>query len=181
MRRVSVIGNVGSGKSSVASALAARLRVPYIELDSLHWGPNWSPLSAEELRACVRPLVADDAWVIDGMYFRKIGGLVLERADTVVWLDLPWLPTFLRVVRRSFLRSIRRIQLWNGNRESLRQAFLSRDSVPPFAIRTRPRRRELMEEWLARPEFAHLTVLRFHSLDDALRWAERGEEAASGL
>ena len=170
MRRVSVIGNTGSGKSTVARAIAERLQVPCVELDALHWGPGWSQADADELVAKVSPIVAQDAWVIDGMYFRKIGGLVLRRADTVVWIDPPFVPMFLRLLRRSVTRMLRREELWNGNRESFRTTFFSRESLVLFALRTRPRRRELIAEWLARPEFAHLNVVRFGSLGDALRW-----------
>lgn len=171
MRRVSVIGNTGSGKSTVARALAAALSAPYVELDALHWGPGWSEPGADEFRARVAPVVEGDAWVVDGMYWRKIAGLVLNRADTVVWIDPPWPVTFVRLVRRSLSRMVRKTVLYNGNRESFRQTFLSRESLLLFSIRTRPHRRELIEEWLARPEFAHLKVRRFASTDAALRWA----------
>ena len=170
MRRVSVIGNTGSGKSTVAGALAAHLGVPYVELDELHWGPNWTEASAEELIAKLSPIAAQDAWVIDGMYFRKIGGLVLRRADTVVWVDPPWLVTFARLLRRSLTRVILRTRLYNGNRETFWNLFHPQNSLLLFAIRTGRRRRELLSEWLARPEFAHLRVMRFDSLDAALRW-----------
>jgi adenylate kinase family enzyme len=168
---VSVIGNTGAGKSTVARVIAARLGTPYVELDALHWGSGWSQASADELIARVSPTVARDAWVIDGMYWRKLGGLVLRRADTVVWIDPPFAPMFARVVWRSLVRIVRRTTLWNGNRESFRNAFLSRDSILFFALRTRRRRRELISEWLARPEFAHLEILRFTSASDAMRWA----------
>src|SRR5207245_8783847 len=87
MRRVSVFGHVGTGKTTFARALAARLNVPYIELDALHWGPGWTPATAEVMRDRVREAIAGDAWVVDGSYLRKIGGLVWTRADTLVWLD----------------------------------------------------------------------------------------------
>lgn len=171
MRRVSVIGNTGSGKSTVGRALAAALGAPYIELDALHWGPGWSEASADELRARVAPLVDGDTWVVDGMYWRKIGGLVLARSDTVVWIDPPWPATFLRLLWRTVARIARGTTLFNGNRESFRGAFLSRESILLFSIRTGPRRRAHFREWLARPEFAHLAVRRFASTDAALRWA----------
>ncbi|HYK98133.1 MAG TPA: hypothetical protein VEU77_07040 [Candidatus Acidoferrales bacterium] len=172
MRRVCVIGNTGSGKTTVSRAIAARLAVPCVELDELHWGPNWEEASADELIAKLSPIVAQDAWVIDGMYFRKIGGLVLRRADTVVWVDPPWLVTFARLLRRSLSRVIRRTQLYNGNRETFWNLFHPQNSLLLFAIRTGRRRRELLSAWLARPDFAHLHVIRFASLDDALRWVE---------
>ena len=41
MKRVAVISTAsGSGKTTVAWALAERLEVPYYELDALHHGPN---------------------------------------------------------------------------------------------------------------------------------------------
>lgn len=172
MRRVSVIGNTGSGKTTVARALAALLSAPYIELDALHWGTGWTEASGDELIARVAPLIAGDSWVADGMYWRKIGGSVLQRADTVIWLDPPWIVTFLRLVRRTITRGLRGTELWNGNRESLRQAFFSRESILLWSLRTRPRRRQLFEAWLARPEFAHLTVKRFGSASSAIAWAD---------
>ena len=154
----------------MARALAARLGVPYVEIDALHWGPGWSQATAEDLTEKLRPLVAADAWVIDGMYWRKLGGLVLRRADTVIWIDPPFATMFLRLLRRSLTRIVRRTSLASGNRESFRGTFLSRESVLLFALRTRPRRRELIAEWLARPDFAHLALVRFASAEDALRW-----------
>ena len=95
-RRVAVIASAsGCGKTTVGRALAARLGVPFVELDALNHGPGWIEATAEELRARVAPIVATEGWVIDGGYWEKLGDLVLAGADTVVWLDLPrrvWLP-----------------------------------------------------------------------------------------
>ncbi len=58
-----------------------------------------------------------------------------------MWLDLPlrtWLP---RLVRRTTRRVVRREELWNGNRETLRDAIWGRDALIPFALRNFPRRR----------------------------------------
>ena len=115
--------------------------MPFHELDALHHGPGWTEATAEELRARVEPLLAEERWVVDGAYRSKLGDLVLERADVVVWLDLPrrvWLP---RLLRRTVSRIVRREELWNGNRESLRSA-LGSDSVVRYALRHyAPRRR----------------------------------------
>lgn len=104
-------------------------------------GPGWSEISDDALRARVEPVLAGDGWVIDGTYQRKLGMLVLEAADEIVWLDLPtrvWLP---RLLRRTLRRLIRREQLWNGNRETVRDAFWGRDSLFGHALRTYVQRR----------------------------------------
>ena len=96
MRRVAVIASAsGNGKTTLGRALAARLGVPYVELDALVHGPYWQETPDDELRAQLEPTLRSDGWVIDGTYQRKLGTLVLDLADTVVWLDLPlhvWLP-----------------------------------------------------------------------------------------
>jgi adenylate kinase family enzyme len=136
VKRVCLISTAsGCGKTTFGRALAARLGVAFHELDALHHGPNWTEATAEELRERVEPLVRSESWVIDNPYRRKLGDLVPEAADTVVWLDLPlrvWLP---RLVRRTIGRAIRREELWNGNRETLRSALLSRDSLILYALR----------------------------------------------
>src|SRR5262245_56308830 len=50
MRRVSVVGNSGSGKTTVAAALAERLGVACTELDAINHQPNWTPLPVDEFR-----------------------------------------------------------------------------------------------------------------------------------
>ena len=136
-----IASSSGSGKTTLGRALAERLGVPFFELDALNHGPNWTEASADELRAKVEPLVAQEAWVIDGGYMGKLGDLVVGSADTVVWLDLPvrvWLP---RLVRRSWRRLRGREPLWNDNRETLRGLLWGRESLFGFAFRMHFRRR----------------------------------------
>jgi adenylate kinase family enzyme len=123
MRKVTVIASAsGNGKTTLGRELARRLGVQFVELDALVHGPGWVETPDDELRALVEPIVASDAWVIDGTYRGKLGDLVIESADVVVWLDLPmrvWMP---RLVRRTWRRWRRHEELWNDNRESLRGA-----------------------------------------------------------
>ena len=149
MRRVSVITSAsGNGGTTFARALAEQLGVPFVELDALNHGPGWVEATPEELHARVAPIVATDSWVIDGSYRGKLGDLVLERTDLVVWLDLPmrvWLP---RLLRRTFRRIVRREELWAKNRETLRGAFIGRDALIPFTMRHYRRRRRVYPEAL---------------------------------
>jgi adenylate kinase family enzyme len=150
VRRVAVTASAsGNGKTTVGRALAERLGVAFVELDGLVHGPGWTEISDEELRARLAPILAGERWVIDGGYRRKIGDLVLARADTVVWLDLPmhvWLP---RLVRRTVRRIRNREVLWNGNTESWRDAFWGRESLVWYALRAHFDRRRRYPEELA--------------------------------
>ena len=156
-----------SGKTTLGRELARRLDVPFVELDSLVHGPNCTETPDDELRALVDPIVASDGWVIDGGYWGKLGDLVLRNADAVVWLDLPvriWLP---RLVRRTLGRLIRREELWNGNRETVRNFIFSRDSLLLYALRNHPRHRRVYPKRLAPYD-----VVRLRSPREVERWLE---------
>jgi adenylate kinase family enzyme len=149
VRRVAIFSSAsGNGKTTLARALAERLGVPFVELDALNHGPNWEEATADELRDRIEPILAGEAWVIDGVYRGKLGTLVLDAADTVVWLDLPirvWLP---RLVRRTVRRIVTREELWTGNRENVRGALIGRDALIPVALRSHFRRRREYPELL---------------------------------
>ncbi len=139
----------GCGKTTVGRALAERLDVPFTELDALVHGPNWTETPDDVLRAQVTRIVASEGWVVDGSYSRKLGTLVLDAADTVVWLDLPVRVWFPRLVRRTARRIRGRELLWNGNRETLVGAVWGRESLFVWAFRSHVRRRRRYPRELA--------------------------------
>src|SRR5207237_2688712 len=98
-------------------------------------------------------------WVIDGNYERKLGDLVNNAADTIVWLDLP-LPILVgRMVRRSVPRIISQKELWpgTGNREAWQQVFLDRNGLIPWAVRAYFRhQREWPRRFSNHPHFVRL-------------------------
>jgi adenylate kinase family enzyme len=170
MRRVNVRGTSGSGKTTTSRRLAQVLGVPFIELDALHHGPNWSGPTAMEFRARVEPAIADapNGWVIDGSYASKLGDLVLERADTLVWLDLPLHVSLRRLWRRTWRRILRKEELWAGNRESIRAAFLVRDSLFAVTIKRHHSGRGRIRERIERN--AHLDVVHLRTTEEVERF-----------
>lgn len=169
VRRIAIVASAsGNGKTTLGRELAHRLGVPFLELDALVHGPGWTELPDGELRARVEPVLAGDGWVVDGSYSRKLGDLVLRSADLVVWLDLPihvWLP---RLVRRTARRIVRREELWNGNRETLRNALWGRDALFPYAFRSHFRRRRVNPV-----ELADLSHVRLRTRKEVAAWLAR--------
>jgi adenylate kinase family enzyme len=119
MRRISVVGNSGSGKTTLAAAVAKALGVPHLELDSVFHQPDWEPLDKGIFRGLVAEFAAGDGWVIDGNY-SSVQDLVWQRADTVLWVDLPRRTVMRQLVGRTLRRMATREELWNGNTESWR-------------------------------------------------------------
>ena len=110
MPRIVVLGTSGSGKSTVAAALAAIHGVRHVDLDDL--------AQHEDFRARVADVVATPSWVIDGDYQRVLGDSVLAGSDTAVWLDLPLSVSLARMWRRTLrLRLVREPSLvgWVGH------------------------------------------------------------------
>jgi hypothetical protein len=126
--------------------------VQFVEVDALVHGPNWAETPDDVLRAQLEPIVASESWVIDGVYQHKLGNLVLDAADLVVWLDLPIRVWLRRLARRTWRRMRRREALWNENRESFVNAILGWDSLFVYALRTHfTRRRRWRRELAAHP------------------------------
>jgi adenylate kinase family enzyme len=171
MRRVAVMGGSCAGKTTVSGKLAAALGVPHIELDALHHDAGWQEAPAELLQARVRAALdaATDGWVVDGNYGAKLGSLVLERADTVVLLDPPLLPTFRRGLRRTITRTITREELWNGNREQIRHAF-TRYWIPWWVLGNHRRHRHEVPQRVA--ALPHLELVHLRSDAEVDRWLQ---------
>ena len=168
MRRVSVVGTSGVGKSTFASALALVLGAAFLELDSVQHQADWTPLPVQEFRARVALVADGECWVIDGNYGR-VQDLVWARADTVVWLDLPRRVVMRRIVWRSVWRVAGRTELWNGNRERWRN-FFTLESVIAWAWQTYAANRARYEAAMADPLRSHLRFVRLRSAAEVRRF-----------
>jgi adenylate kinase family enzyme len=169
LRRVVVVGTTGSGKTTLARTLAQRLNAPHVELDALHWEPNWQPASSGIFRERTAQALVGESWVVDGNY-SLVRDITWERADTIVWLDYA-LPLILaRLTRRTFWRIATRVELWNGNHERLRATLLTRDSILVWALTTYRRRKRDYSSMQSEPRYAHLAVVRLRSPRAARQW-----------
>jgi adenylate kinase family enzyme len=124
MQRVVVLGAGGAGKTELAHTIARRAGLPIVHLDLLFWRPGWELAPREEARAALDAAVAAERWIIDGN-FLSAGDARFERADTVVFLDLPRTTCIARVLRRAVRdRGSGRPDLPEGCREGFDWAFL---------------------------------------------------------
>jgi adenylate kinase family enzyme len=142
--RIVICGVTGSGKTTLGRRLARDLGIRHIELDGIFHGPNWTRTPPDEFRARVQQAVDDspNGWVADGNYGGSgVRSLLLSQADTAIWLHLPWRVTYWSMLKRTVRRYVRQEELWNGNRETLRNHFADRDSLLLWGI-TQHRRSE---------------------------------------
>jgi adenylate kinase family enzyme len=88
VQRVVVLGPGGAGKTQLAHAVAARTGLPVVHLDRIFWREEWKPAPRDEARRELEAVVAGERWILDGN-FLDAGDARFERADTVIFLDLP--------------------------------------------------------------------------------------------
>jgi len=172
--RFVVIGTTGSGKTTVAAALAEARGVPHIELDALHWQPDWIEADDDVFRARVRDALAaaTTGWVVDGNYLEIVEDLIWPAADTIVWLDLPFRVVMARLSRRTARRMRTREELWGtDNREQVSTLF-TRDSIIVWAVRTHRSNRRRFGSRATDAAYAHLEFARLRTPDDVRRFLD---------
>jgi hypothetical protein len=157
LARTVVIGTSCAGKTTFAKRLAGALGIRHIELDQLHWETNWTPRA--RFKETVTETIAGDGWVVDGDY-EGVRNLIWTRATALVWLNYGFCRVFPRAIVRTVRRIISREELFDGNRETFRAAFLSLSGIPYWVIRTHWRRRRQYAQLFTLPDCSHLQVIK---------------------
>jgi adenylate kinase family enzyme len=102
VKRIMIVGQPGSGKSSLAQALGERCGLPVIHIDKIHWQPGWVERSkAEKTRLC-REAEQGERWIFEGGHSATWRSR-LKRADMFIWIDRPVGLRLWRVLRRAIV------------------------------------------------------------------------------
>jgi adenylate kinase family enzyme len=175
VRRISVVGPSGSGKSWIASRVASTLSLPYLELDALRHQPGWGEMPDAQFLDLVCRFVKQDGWVVDGNYFSVVTEpAVWPAADTVIWIDLPKAAVMRQVIWRTLKRGALREELWNGNRESLRNVLRwdPYKSIIRWSWTSHGAVRERYEAAMADERWQYLEFIRLRSQDEVRRFLD---------
>ena len=129
LKKIAIVGSSCSGKTTLSKILEKRLGLNRIELDAINRQPNWQELDHAEFHKIVTRETGAEEWIVDGNYNSRMNGLVLERADTIIWLNLPFLTVYGRLFSRLYQRIVIGEELWNGNRENLCNTLFEKDSL----------------------------------------------------
>ena len=160
--RVNVIGNSGSGKSTFSKRLAEKLGSPYLEMDLLFHGPNWTQPAPEVFQDRIREAVSGERWVLDGNYHGKTYEIKWPRSTSVIWIDTPFVHNLWRMVCRTMNRAWTKKELWpgTGNRESFRQALFSTDSMILWMLTSYPKIQKRYSQIQRNPPYEHFKFIR---------------------
>ena len=161
-RTLAFMGTSGAGKTTLGKDIAKRTDALFIEHDAIRHKANWETATEGEIRQAIEAQIKGrDSWVID----RVAGDYISDRVDIIVWLDLPLHVKMARATKRSLKRLLTNEELWNGNRETWRGAFIEQDGVLPFLVRSHFRHRRILPE---HPAFHK--VLRLRTVQEVDDW-----------
>ena len=168
-RRIQVIGNSCSGKSTLGEQLSLALQVPFVELDALHWRPGWVGLSEtdpEEFERLMEEATIGDGWVVAGSYASFSQRTFWPRLETVIWLDLPMYQLIWRVLSRSWTRWRSKELLWGTNYDRFWPQLMvwnKRESLLWWIVSQHRRKRRNMRAYMSEPGWQHIQFLRLGS------------------
>ena len=99
MKRILIIGNAGSGKTTFAQKLADVTNIPLVHLDKLYWRGNWQRTEKDEFDSILQKELEKSEWIIDGNFNRTLTHR-LKYCDTVFYFDIPTIDCLWGITKR---------------------------------------------------------------------------------
>ena len=100
--RLHIVGGAGSGKTTLASQIAAARQIPHVELDNLYYEnvAHRKRRAADSRNQMLSEIVDTPRWVVEGIFWQSWVMPAFEQADQIIVLDIPASTRSLRVVKR---------------------------------------------------------------------------------
>ncbi len=100
MKKIAVFGKPGSGKSTLSKKLASVTGITLYQLDSMLYEKNGDRVDRKSYDKEHREILSSDSWIIDGFDLIEPFNQRLDAADTLIYIDLPYLLSYYLVTKR---------------------------------------------------------------------------------
>ena len=156
MRKVAVFGNAGGGKSTLAKQLAEQKGLPLYPLDLMKYWTGGEEVPHEDYLKAHSELLKQDEWLIDGFGCVPSAWQRFAVADTLIFIDLPFLTHVWWVTKRLFKGLFVNPEGWPENSPILRGTLNSYRVLWLCHSKLTPRYRQLVSESVENKTVYHL-------------------------
>lgn len=147
MKKIIVIGNGGTGKSTLSKKLSSQLSLPVYHLDQISWKEGWQRVDEQTFSRKLHEILQTKEWIIDGWSYHTTMRARFESADTIIFLDYPIWLAYYGATKRYLQYFFRQNPFDPPN--SLRRKVLGRTYKAMWTVYKRyiPEVRELISEF----------------------------------
>ncbi len=123
MKRISIIGGGGTGKTTLAIKLGEILSLPVYHIDGIKYLENWKKRDISERYEILLKYIKEDEWIIDGNFTRSLEKQ-FKRSDTIIFLDYSLFAQFRGVLKRMIMNLNKEVVGIPGCKEKINPSFL---------------------------------------------------------
>lgn len=100
MKKIVVFGKPGSGKSTLSKSLSSATGIKLHALDSIVYKKNGERVDRALYDEAHESILSSDNWIIDGLGPIESFNQRLDVADTLIYIDLPYIISYWLVTKR---------------------------------------------------------------------------------
>ena len=106
--KIYILGNLGSGKSFLATKISEKFKIPHFDLDNLFWKRKYTVKRKEEkIKVTLSNIIKNNkSWVIEGI-FTSFVSQAIDNADKIIWIDINFDLIYLK---RLLLRELGKVK-----------------------------------------------------------------------
>lgn len=155
-RKITLVGNIASGKTELSRRLSARLNIPVTHIDAIQFDQDLNIAKLDRTRTLLKQVQSEEAWIIDGQGPLDMFEARFALADQIIFIDLPIYMNFILLTYR-LLKSLfmPRKELHPGSSE-LKWKHIKKQYRTTWIIHKKMRP-ELIR-MLQRKEFCHKVI-----------------------
>ncbi|MEO8211305.1 MAG: hypothetical protein ABI840_12165 [bacterium] len=86
MTRIIIIGNGGTGKSTLGEKLGKILNLQVTHLDKMTYNPGWIRVDEDVFRKKLNDIISKENWIVEGWSYHSTLRLRLEASTIIIYL-----------------------------------------------------------------------------------------------
>lgn len=167
MKKVTIIGSPGAGKSTFAQALSKKTKLPLYHLDFFYHQKKYDYENNKKAwLSKMDGLTNKPSWIIEGNYGSSYEYRI-PKSDTLIFMDIPsWLSTWSVLKRRYQYRNKKREEMPDDWKEKIDPIFFK------YVVLFKVKSRKDVVNGIEKYKHKNLQVIHFKSRKAAYKWLD---------